>query len=67
MNMQAQGVLDFWFGSSDAPALAGYVGYAQRHRAIIERFGRFPHRNAALGRLSTAEETAFLQLPGSRF
>ena len=51
----------------DAPALAGYVDYAQRHRAIIERFGRFPHRNAALGRVSTAEETAFLQRPGSRF
>ncbi len=50
-----------------APSLAGYVKYAQQHRAIIERFGRFPHRNAVLGRPSSAEETAFLQLPGSRF
>ncbi|WP_372527596.1 DUF924 family protein [Piscinibacter sp.] len=50
-----------------APSLAGYVKYAQQHRAIIERFGRFPHRNTVLGRPSSTEETAFLQLPGSRF
>ena len=41
--------------------------YALRHKAIIERFGRFPHRNAILGRASTAEEVAFLKLPGSGF
>ena len=41
--------------------------YAERHREIIERFGRFPHRNAALGRASTAEEIEFLKLPGSGF
>jgi uncharacterized protein (DUF924 family) len=41
--------------------------FALRHREIIERFGRFPHRNAALGRESTAEEAAFLALPGSGF
>jgi len=34
---------------------------------VIERFGRFPHRNAILGRASTAEEIAFLREPGSRF
>jgi uncharacterized protein (DUF924 family) len=38
-----------------------------RHRAIIERFGRYPHRNATLGRVSTAEEIEFLQQPGSSF
>lgn len=38
-----------------------------RHRAIIERFGRYPHRNAILGRESTPEELAFLEQPGSRF
>lgn len=38
-----------------------------RHRAIIERFGRYPHRNAILGRASSAEELAFLQQPGSSF
>jgi uncharacterized protein (DUF924 family) len=41
--------------------------YAQAHRDIIERFGRFPHRNAILGRASTAEEIEFLAGPGSSF
>lgn len=40
---------------------------ARRHAVIIERFGRFPHRNAALGRVSSAEELAFLKQPGSSF
>ncbi len=44
-----------------------YTGYAEAHRDIIARFGRFPHRNAVLGRASTAEEIAFLQQPGSSF
>ena len=51
----------------DEPALAGLLQWAQRHHDIVERFGRFPHRNAALGRTSTAEELAFLQQPGSSF
>jgi len=50
-----------------APELQSGLDYALRHRAIIARFGRFPHRNAVLGRLSTAEELAFLREPGSRF
>ncbi|MGH8669210.1 MAG: DUF924 family protein [Burkholderiales bacterium] len=41
--------------------------YALAHRDIIERFGRFPHRNAILGRVSTPEEIAFLEQPGSSF
>ena len=41
--------------------------FARRHRDAIVRFGRFPHRNAALGRVSSSEELAFLQTPGSRF
>jgi uncharacterized protein (DUF924 family) len=41
--------------------------WADQHRAIIARFGRFPHRNALLGRQSTAEEEAFLAQPGSSF
>jgi len=49
------------------PSFDGYLDYARRHLAIIERFGRFPHRNAALGRETTAEETAFLRQPGSSF
>ena len=38
-----------------------------RHKAIIDRFGRYPHRNIILGRESTAEEIAFLTEPGSSF
>jgi uncharacterized protein (DUF924 family) len=41
--------------------------YAIKHKAVIERFGRFPHRNEILGRQSTEEELAFLKEPGSRF
>jgi|TARA_R110002072_G_scaffold517_12_gene3192 uncharacterized protein (DUF924 family) len=41
--------------------------HAIAHRDIIARFGRFPHRNAVIGRQSTAEEEAFLQQPGSSF
>ena len=41
--------------------------YALRHREVIARFGRFPHRNAILGRESTPEEIEFLKQPGSSF
>ena len=43
------------------------VDVACRHRDVIARFGRFLHRNAALGRVSSSEELGFLQAPGSRF
>ena len=46
---------------------ASALDYARRHREVIRRFGRFPHRNAALGRVSTAEEAAFVKQPGSGF
>ena len=51
----------------DEPALAGLLDWAQRHHDIVARFGRFPHRNAQLGRADTAEEAAFLLTPGSGF
>ena len=46
---------------------AAQVDYAVRHRDIIARFGRFPHRNAVLGRESTPEEVEFLKEEGSGF
>jgi len=46
---------------------AGFLDYALRHREVIARFGRFPHRNRILGRASTDEEIAFLAQPGSSF
>lgn len=54
-------------GLRDAPAHAapgGTIAFAWAHRAVIARFGRFPHRNAALGRDNTATETAWLQQGG---
>jgi uncharacterized protein (DUF924 family) len=50
-----------------AAALASAADFARRHRDVIARFGRFPHRNAALGRASTREEVGFLAQPGSHF
>ncbi|MEM8639832.1 MAG: DUF924 family protein [Cyanobacteria bacterium P01_G01_bin.54] len=49
------------------PASERTLDYARKHQAVIQRFGRFPHRNAILGRESTPEEVAFLQQPGSSF
>jgi uncharacterized protein (DUF924 family) len=49
------------------PAYADLLDWAQKHYVIIERFGRFPHRNAILGRSSTPEEAEFLKQPGSSF
>ena len=46
---------------------ASYLDYAHRHRDVIVRFGRFPHRNAALGRTSTVAEIDYLAQPGSGF
>ena len=52
---------------ADDPDSASTIDYAKRHLAVIERFGRFPHRNAILGRESTPKETEFLKQPGSSF
>jgi len=49
------------------PETRGMTQWAEKHRAIIRRFGRFPQRNAALGRASTPEEVEFLKQPGSGF
>lgn len=48
-------------------APAGNYDYELKHKVIIDRFGRYPHRNAILGRVSTGEEIEFLKLPGSGF
>ena len=45
----------------------GLAEWARKHRVIVQRFGRFPHRNAVLGRATTAEEAEFLKRPGSGF
>ena len=50
-----------------SPGRDNVIDFARRHREIVARFGRFPHRNAALGRASTADELQFLTQPGSAF
>jgi uncharacterized protein (DUF924 family) len=52
---------------NDFPETSDAAEYSERHRVIVKRFGRFPHRNAALGRPGTAEEIEFLKQPGSGF
>ena len=49
------------------PGMETFVDYAKRHYAVVERFGRFPHRNDMLGRPGTVEELGFLKQPGSSF
>ena len=49
------------------PGLENNLSFELRHQEIIDRFGRYPHRNAILGRTSTAEELTFLSEPGSSF
>jgi uncharacterized protein (DUF924 family) len=49
------------------PGLESNFQYEKLHKAIIDRFGRFPHRNEILGRPSTPEEIEFLKTPGSKF
>ena len=49
------------------PGMENNLDFERRHKAIIDRFGRYPHRNAILGRTSSPEELAFLSEPGSSF
>jgi uncharacterized protein (DUF924 family) len=59
-----------WRDETDGPegeAVGFMLSFAERHRDIVLRFGRFPHRNPLLGRTSTGEEIEFLQQPGSSF
>jgi uncharacterized protein (DUF924 family) len=67
-SIEAQDIAVTLFSALEAyPETRGLSQWTQKHRAIIRRFGRFPHRNAVLGRESTAEESRFLLEPGSRF
>jgi uncharacterized protein (DUF924 family) len=67
LRAQDEGVRLFERLAAVSPAHAEQLDYARRHRAIVARFGRFPHRNRLLGRESTPEEAAFLLEPGSSF
>lgn len=67
MHSESLAIHDRAIGLFDQPGMEEQVRFEQRHREIIERFGRYPHRNAILGRKSTPEEIAFLRQPGSSF
>jgi uncharacterized protein (DUF924 family) len=58
--MQAESIALFTALSQEAPGFEGVLDYAHRHRGVIARFGRFPHRNSILGRASTPEEQEYL-------
>jgi len=58
---------DLMAGLEAFPETRGLTEWAEKHRVVIRRFGRFPHRNAALGRVSTPAEREFLGQPGSSF
>lgn len=65
--LQEQSVELFTQLAAEDPRLEGALDYAHRHRGVIARFGRFPHRNPILGRASTPEEADYLRQPGSGF
>lgn len=65
--MQERAVELFTNLAAEHPGFDEMLDYAHRHRGVIARFGRFPHRNEILGRASTPEEIEFLRQPGSRF
>ena len=65
--LQAESVALFTALAADHPGFDTTLDYARRHRDVIERFGRFPHRNAILGRPNTLEESDYLAQPGSGF
>ncbi|MEO5733854.1 MAG: DUF924 family protein [Rubrivivax sp.] len=65
--LQARSVALFEALAAEAPELQDTLVYARKHQQVISDFGRFPHRNAALGRPSTPEEVEYLAQPGSGF
>ena len=67
MVMQERSVELFSALAAGDPAFDGVLDYARRHREVIQRFGRFPHRNPILGRASTLAEVDYLAQSGSGF
>ncbi|MEP7300500.1 MAG: DUF924 family protein [Caldimonas sp.] len=67
MAMQDEAVRLFTRLAATDPAVSPMLDYAHLHREVIEKFGRFPHRNPILGRQSTVEELTYLARPGSGF
>lgn len=67
LSMQDRSVILFDKLAASTAGFESMLDYAKRHRDVIRKFGRFPHRNEILGRTSTLEEVEFLKTPGSGF
>lgn len=67
MHSESEAIHDIALTLFDQPGLENNLDFEKRHKQIIDRFGRYPHRNEILGRPSTPEEILFLQQPGSSF
>ena len=67
MHSESKEIHDIALFLFDQPGLEDNFNFEVKHKAIIDRFGRYPHRNEILGRESTAEELEFLSQPGSSF
>lgn len=67
MHSESKEIHDVAMFLFDQPGLEDNFNFEIKHKAIIDRFGRYPHRNKILGRESTAEELEFLSQPGSSF
>ncbi len=67
MHSESAKIHEIAVGLFEANGIAGNLEFEYKHKRIIDRFGRYPHRNAVLGRASTEAETAFLREPDSSF
>jgi len=67
MHSESKEIHDIALFLFDQPGLEDSFNFEIKHKAIIDRFGRYPHRNEILGRKSTADELKFLSQPGSSF
>lgn len=65
--MQDRSVAEFEQLTAEDERMKGALDYAIKHREVVAQYGRFPHRNAILGRASTVEEEAYLAQPGAGF
>jgi uncharacterized protein (DUF924 family) len=67
MHSESEAIHEVAMTLFDQPGLENNFDFEKKHKRIIDRFGRYPHRNAILGRQSTPEEETFLKEPGSSF
>jgi len=67
MHSESEAIHEIALDLFNQPGLENNHGYEIKHKRIIDRFGRYPHRNDILGRTSTPDEIAFLKEPNSSF